>query len=274
MSDFEELANANLVFALASSGSEPDAFGNVIPIASLIEIRAYLKIVTDRKSPLFLQRNQQSDPDAIAFDGWCVEPMLLPLSIGEQAEAALVWNGNSGKFVLSFINAPYGRSGFGAELEAEIGTRISGWFVPGLTASPLPLPPPPPEPTPETSDEQTAESDAAIVPGQPLYLKQSGHIALASASSIATAYICGLATSAAAATLSVKYAPDSVVELPDWSEVAGSSLLIPGKRYFLSPTPGMLTPIAPTTEGLLVVSVGTALSTTKFSIEIQTPILL
>lgn len=123
----------------------------------------------------------------------------------------------------------------------------------------------------EPVDGQDAETDSNIATGQPLYLKQNGHVALASAAAIGTARVCGLALFDAFAATSVRYSPDGVMELEDWTAVTDSAALAPGAVYFLSAEAGKLTTTAPTESGQVVLAVGTALSPVKLAIEIQQP---
>lgn len=123
-------------------------------------------------------------------------------------------------------------------------------------------------------EQQQAEADNSIQTGQPLYIKSNGHADLASAAAIGTAGVCGLALINAIATTSVAYSPDAVLELADWTLITGAVYLTTGAVYFLSPIAGKLTATAPTELGQIVLVVGNALSSTKFSIEIQQPFLL
>ncbi|MBW4422274.1 MAG: hypothetical protein KME13_24175 [Myxacorys californica WJT36-NPBG1] len=117
-------------------------------------------------------------------------------------------------------------------------------------------------------DAQSAESDAAILIGQPLYLKLNGHLALAQANSQATSRLCGLAIADAGATFSTRYVSSDVVERADWTPITGAPSLSVGSFYYLSPDiAGHLTTIAPTETGLLVVPVGMAISAQKLSID-------
>lgn len=64
----------------------------------------------------------------------------------------------------------------------------------------------------------------------------------------------------------VAYCPDNEVAIGDSGEVIGYGIhpffsgLIPGIRYFLSPSPGYLTNVQPTTSGQIVQPVGFAIS--------------
>lgn len=117
--------------------------------------------------------------------------------------------------------------------------------------------------------------DSNCLVGQALYLKQSGHIDLASASNNFSSFVVGIAVEDKLAGNSVKYATEGIVEKADWSYVADGPTLQPGAVYYLSPQfPGNLTATAPTVPGQNVCAIGQALSTTQLSIEVQSVILL
>lgn len=121
----------------------------------------------------------------------------------------------------------------------------------------------------------TAETVTGIERGQALYLLPSGQADLAQANTLTTGAIVGFAASSVAVGVAVPYFTEGVLELPDWSLVAGSQFLSPGRAYFLSPDqPGQITVNAPTETGCVVVRVGTALSSTALDIEIQQAFLL
>ncbi|HEY9697019.1 MAG TPA: hypothetical protein V6D10_07135 [Trichocoleus sp.] len=273
-SPFADFVNATLKFKVAGAGAlTPDSRGNLRPTDAIVQVTAML----DKAKPPETTSRPGVDGTAIYLEGFVVDsgqanPLELPSVCTPASECEAIWDGKAGQFLIE----PVSRSPWG--YEESTGDEIRGWFVvSSFAVNGETWTPAPPTPTPDSgsgTDYQSAETDATVVVGQPLYVKSNGHVDLASASSIATAYVCGLAVSSASASLSVSHSPDSVLELSNWTAVIGSSTLTPGQHYFLSPIPGKLTPIAPTTEGQLVVLVGTALSTTKLSIEIQTPILL
>jgi hypothetical protein len=110
--------------------------------------------------------------------------------------------------------------------------------------------------------------------GQAVYVDPvSGQLKLASAASLASSMVLGLAQSSTLATFA---APISTVTLTlqDWTATVGTALLAKGARYFLGVAPGTLMLGAPATPGQSVVSVGIALSTTQFEIAPTPPILL
>jgi hypothetical protein len=115
------------------------------------------------------------------------------------------------------------------------------------------------------------EADSAIARGQPVYVLASGHIGLARADALPQAGYAGLATVSAAATFAASYAT-GVLNLADWTAIAGTSYLVPGALYYVSPaTAGQISTIAPT-AGYLVV-VGRALSVSQLH-AYQEPIIL
>jgi len=121
----------------------------------------------------------------------------------------------------------------------------------------------------------SAESDATVVLGAPLYLTVVGHVDLARANAAGTTHVAGLASEAGTPTVSVDYITEGTITKPDWSDVAGTANLTVGAIYFLSPTTaGRITTAAPTTVGQYVVKVGRAASATKLDIEIESPIRL
>lgn len=125
------------------------------------------------------------------------------------------------------------------------------------------------------SNTPAAETDEQLLKGQPLYLLSNGHLRRAIASSRATAAVCGLAAAPAAVGIGAHYQTEGVIERSDWTPITGSTDLMPGQPYFLSPSePGRLTPIAPIAVGQVVVMVGQALSARTFDVEVQPLILL
>jgi len=125
------------------------------------------------------------------------------------------------------------------------------------------------------ANSNSAEIDTACVAGQPVYVKNNGHLGLARADANATTQAVGLTTAASGAAIAVTYDSDGVLELSDWTAVVGAIDLVPGARYFLSvDIAGILTTVAPDAVGCFVVPVGTALTSKRFSIEIEPPIAL
>jgi hypothetical protein len=98
-------------------------------------------------------------------------------------------------------------------------------------------------------------------------------IVLADADALATACI-GLVESAIGAGGSGVVRVDGTLELADWTAATGAAALVSGSTYYLSATAGQMTTVAPTAIGQVVQAIGTALSATTLSIEIEHPILL
>lgn len=121
----------------------------------------------------------------------------------------------------------------------------------------------------------SAQANTGVKTGQPLYLLSNGTVNKAQADKITTSRVIGLAYADATPLTSVNYEPDGIIEQSNWTLVTKSNYLIPGLTYYLSPySSGQLTALAPELEGHLIVKVGKALSTTRFEIEIEPPILL
>lgn len=124
-----DFATSSIAFrALGDGATVEDEWGNVRPVPQLIEVKAFLKLMSAADARDLLQHDQRSEPDARALSGYCVD--RLPDEIQEEAEGGLTWNGKPGKFVLTQINPPYGRSGLGLSTEASLGTKIVGWWIP------------------------------------------------------------------------------------------------------------------------------------------------
>jgi len=144
----------------------------------------------------------------------------------------------------------------------------------------------------------SAQADEIIKQGQPVYIKNNGHIGLAKADALLTSKVVGFAIADTSIGFSCEYTENNLT-LSNWSAIAGISYLIVGdvpdislltdfglltegisslsinNYYYLSPDiAGNITNIAPTSTGQYVVSIGEAVSTTTLEIEIEKPILL
>lgn len=121
----------------------------------------------------------------------------------------------------------------------------------------------------------SAEIDVPCYAGQPVYVKNNGHLGLAQADAIATVQVAGLTIASAMAAVSVEFAFNGTLDLLDWTQVIGLQYLTPGEVYYLSATDeGKLTAVVANASGEYVVRIGTALTPTRFSIEIEPPIAL
>lgn len=126
-----------------------------------------------------------------------------------------------------------------------------------------------------TDNVYSAESDATVALGAPLYLTGAGHVDLAQANASGTTQVVGLANEAGTPTVSVDYITEGKITKSDWSGVAGTATLTVGAIYYLSATTaGRITTTAPTTGGQYVVKVGRATSATVLDVEIESPIRL
>ncbi|CAK0751758.1 hypothetical protein CCP1ISM_4320001 [Azospirillaceae bacterium] len=105
-----------------------------------------------------------------------------------------------------------------------------------------------------------------------VYISAGFQVMKAKADDDAKANVLGLALSAAALDAYVQVQTDGVLELADWTNVAGSTSLEIGTDYFLDATAGVLTGNAPTSGNL--VYVGRAVAPQKLEISIQRPIKL
>jgi hypothetical protein len=115
---------------------------------------------------------------------------------------------------------------------------------------------------------------ATFVPGQPLAVDSSGTgVVLASAADNNKKAV-GLATVGVAVGQAETVQTGGIITLSDWTAVTGAPTLSPVGVYYLSATAGMLTTIAPTTQGQVAQVVGRAVSTTQLELTFSNPILL
>lgn len=125
----------------------------------------------------------------------------------------------------------------------------------------------------EPSDyDLTANENIAV--GQPVYVSGNNTVNLADASDTSTANVIGFAISSANATESVIVRTEGFVTLADWTTVTGSAALIPGQQYFLSIAEGKMAISPPASAGEVVARLGTAITTTKFDIEVNEVVIL
>jgi hypothetical protein len=128
---------------------------------------------------------------------------------------------------------------------------------------------PPVEPTTEVF---TAESDEVIVIGQPIYVKSTGHVAIADATTATTSGVAGFAITAAGVGEVVSYITEGKLTLTDWTAVASVAALTPGSNYFLSLTSGLIAASVVATG--YHVRLGRATSTLTLDLEIEPSIKL
>lgn len=125
--DFVE--NTTLVFDVPTGELTQDEVGNAIAETASIRVTAMLKVKTLTFSNSKIQRAPEIDEGALLLEGYCLEPMKLPLSILPKNWAEATWSGQPGYFYLNDpVNPPYGREGIGAVMEESAGTKIMGWF--------------------------------------------------------------------------------------------------------------------------------------------------
>jgi hypothetical protein len=119
----------------------------------------------------------------------------------------------------------------------------------------------------------SAEMDEDGLRGQPVYVKNTGHIAKARASPGYQKFV-GLLVSDTPAGFSGKYQCDGMFILNDWTNITGSVNLTPQDIYYLSDTDyGKLTNNPSTLSGFCV-KIGIALNTTTLEIKNDINILL
>lgn len=166
---------------------------------------------------------------------------------------------------------------FGFEFEGEMAEWLPQ-IIPVVPGTPLrrtkpprgetPSPMEPIPPVEPTTDTYSAESDASILVGQPLYIKSSGHADLARANTHATAAAVGFAVIAASPTFTVEYVTEGKLTLTDWTAVASVATLTPGVAYYLdAAAAGRITSVVPTSG--YIVRLGRATSTATLDIEIE-----
>ncbi len=132
-----------------------------------------------------------------------------------------------------------------------------------------------PEPEPGVEASYAAEADESILVGQPVYIKATGHAALAIADAAIPAGAIGFAITAAEATFTVRYITEGKITLTDWTDIIGVSALTPGKVYYLdATTAGRITAVAPSVLSQYVVRVGRAASFQTFDIEVDSSVYL
>ena len=124
------------------------------------------------------------------------------------------------------------------------------------------------------TDPYEAEAGDDLLEGMPVYLDGTGRLQKARNDLVAGYQVAGLVLADVLDGFSGSYIADGPIEMLDWTSVAGVPNLTRGTIYFLSNTPGMITSIAPTSEGFYVVRLGRALSETILDIEMGQPIRL
>ena len=125
---------------------------------------------------------------------------------------------------------------------------------------------------------QVASGSPSISAGQPIYIDTSGNARLADASSLTTARVAGLATTAASAGAIISYTRNqssTLVNINNLVDNNTNGLLETGKYYWLSVNAGKLTRTPDTsTAGAVLVQIGLAITTNELQIEIQAPVVI
>jgi hypothetical protein len=114
-------------------------------------------------------------------------------------------------------------------------------------------------------------ADGIVLAGQAIYIKSSGHAAVADADVSSTeASVAGIAVSGGGGITSgpLLYRTDGHIYLEDWTDATGSADLTPGAPYYLSTTAGYITSTPPTGDGEWVVKVGRAINARLLDIEL------
>lgn len=112
-------------------------------------------------------------------------------------------------------------------------------------------------------------ANETILIGQPVYVSADNTVNLGNAKTIATANVIGLALTDATANNSVVVLTEGSVSQADWTAIIGVTSLYPGFTYFLKANSGRMSTNPTTNDGEVVVTMGTALTTTKFNIEVN-----
>ena len=105
--------------------------------------------------------------------------------------------------------------------------------------------------------------------GAPAYIVSNNTANLASATGLVKSRVVGLITQAASVNEATIVQTDGSVTIADWTSVIGATSLTPGSVYFLHTTDGQMSTTPPTGDGDVVVTMGVAVTTTKFDIEVN-----
>lgn len=121
---------------------------------------------------------------------------------------------------------------------------------------------------PLNSNRYEVTANEAVVVGQPVYISGNNTVNLASASDVTTSKVFGLVIVGATANNQASVVSEGSVEQADWTSVTGTALLTPGSIYYLSTAIGEMSVSPPDGEGEVVVMLGTAVTTTKFDVNV------
>jgi hypothetical protein len=105
--------------------------------------------------------------------------------------------------------------------------------------------------------------------GAPAYIVSNNTANLASATGLVKSRAVGLITQTASVSEATIVQTDGSVDIADWTSVIGTPSLTPGSVYFLHTADGQMSTTPPTGDGDVVVTMGVAVTTTKFDIEVN-----
>jgi hypothetical protein len=118
-----------------------------------------------------------------------------------------------------------------------------------------------------SSYDVTANETVAV--GQPTFISGNNTVNLADASLSTTANVLGLVSVGASASNTATVLSEGSVDQADWTSVIGTTNLTPGSIYYLSATTGKMSTTKPSGSADIIIQLGTAVSITKFNIEVQ-----
>jgi hypothetical protein len=121
---------------------------------------------------------------------------------------------------------------------------------------------------PDLSLHEVTANETVLV-GQPVYISGNNTINLANAADLTESKAVGLVQVGATANGTANILTEGSVNQADWTNVIGSTNLTPGAAYFLGTTAGTMSTAPPTTDNHVVVTMGTAVTTTEFDIEVN-----
>jgi hypothetical protein len=121
-----------------------------------------------------------------------------------------------------------------------------------------------------TSERYELTANEAVATGQPVYISGNNTVNLASANTDGDpSLVLGLVLTGATANNVALVVANGSVTQADWTTVIGTANLSPGSVYYLGTTPGTLSATPPSGNGQVVIMVGTAITLTKFDIEVN-----
>ncbi|MGL5060904.1 MAG: hypothetical protein ACRC62_13090 [Microcoleus sp.] len=118
--------NGSLTILNYLPGTYLDRLGNVQPNSEPIEIDVYLKtesLATATKT----EKHPGVDQSAQLLTGYCTNPSIIPFDVRTACWYKCTFGKTDGWFFLKPFGR-FGRAGIDDIIEAEIGTKIDGWF--------------------------------------------------------------------------------------------------------------------------------------------------